>query len=224
MSSLIGDIVAQEAQGIGVTLSASEVDAFERYAAELKKWNRKVNLTAIIKDREIAIKHFVDSLNLAPYLSAGDRLLDIGSGAGLPIIPLKIIRPEIAMLSVDAVAKKIHFQRHIIRLLNLHKIEAVHTRIEELHKSRGNSFTVITSRAFTRLDRFVDLAAPLLAEGGVLIAMKGEQAECEILASDNSLYASGFAVVSVQRYALPENMGERVLTFLKSCKAALNKG
>ena len=219
MSSLVGEIVAREAQLIGLTLSTGEIGAFERYAVELKKWNSKVNLTAIIKDREIAIKHFLDSLNLAQYLSANDRLLDIGSGAGLPVIPLKIIRPGISMISVDAVAKKIHFQRHIIRLLDLKKIEAVHARVEELHKTERNSFTVITSRAFTRLDRFVALAAPLLAEDGVLIAMKGEQAECEISASDDSLKTGGFAVVSVQRYTLPENMGERVLTFLKSSKA-----
>ena len=219
MSSVVGDIVAREAQLIGLTLPTGEVGAFERYAVELKKWNSKVNLTAIIKDREIAIKHFIDSLHLAEYLSPGARLLDIGSGAGLPVIPLKIISPDIAMVSVDAVAKKIHFQRHIIRLLELKNIEAVHARIEELHTTERNSFTIITSRAFTRLDRFVALAAPLLAEGGVLIAMKGAQAECEIAASDDGLQTGGFAVVSVQRYRLPENMGERVLTFLKSSKA-----
>lgn len=220
MSSLIGDILAREAASIGLTLSTQEIGAFECYADELKKWNNKVNLTAIIKDREIAIKHFVDSLHLTPHLSAGDRLLDIGSGAGFPIIPVKIIRPDISMVSVDAVAKKINFQRHIIRVLHLRNIEAVHARIEEFHKTRSNSFTVITSRAFTRIDHFVALAAPLLAEDGVLIAMKGEQAEQEISASDVGLLAGGFSVVSVQRYTLPENMGERVLTFLKQSKVA----
>ena len=220
MSLSIGDIVAQESQLIGLPLTASAIEAFERYAAELKKWNLKFNLTAITNDREIAIKHFLDSLIIAPHLTVDDRLLDIGSGAGFPIIPLKIVRPDVSMVSVDAVEKKIHFQRHIIRLLDLKKIEAVHTRIEELHKTELNSFTVITARAFTRLDRFVALAAPLLAEGGVLIAMKGEEVECEVSASDNSLKASGFTVASIQRYTLPENKGERVLTFLKSSKAA----
>ncbi len=215
MSSLIGDIVAREAHALQLSLSSEEIDLFERYAAELIKWNSKVNLTAITKDKEIAIKHFIDSLSLAPYITAGDRLLDIGSGAGLPIIPLKIIRPEISMVSVDAVAKKIHFQRHVIRILNLKNIEAIHARIEELHKPHRNSFSVITSRAFTRLDRFVALAAPLLAEGGVLIAMKGEQADDEIAASDETVHAGGFTVVSVHRYSLPHNMGERVLTFIK---------
>lgn len=218
MHSIIGEIVEQEARSMGIAISDREIDCFERYAAELKKWNNKVNLTAITKDKEIAVKHFVDSLSLATFLSADDRLLDIGSGAGLPIIPLKIIRADIPMVSVDAVAKKIHFQRHVIRTLGLQKIEAIHARIEELQNTHLSSFSIITSRAFTRLDRFVSLAAPLLSEGGVLIAMKGDQADGEIAASDELVQADGFVVTSIQRYVLPYNMGERVLTFLKKSK------
>lgn len=220
MSSVIGGIVAQEAHMFGLQLSADEIDSFVLYADELKKWNSKVNLTAIVKDKEIAVKHFVDSLSLAPYISASDRLLDIGSGAGLPIIPLKIINPEIAMVSVDAVAKKIHFQRHIIRVLKLQNIEALHARIEKLHETYSHAFSIITSRAFTRLDRFVSLAAPLLAEGGTLIAMKGDGAESEIAASDELFDTGGFTITSIQRYTLPLGMGERVLTFIKQGKAA----
>lgn len=219
MASIIGDIVALEAESMGLPISNQEIQAFELYAAEMKKWNNKVNLTAITKDKEIAVKHFVDSLNLAPYITASDRLLDIGSGAGLPIIPLKIIKSDTAMVSVDAVAKKIHFQRHVIRTLNLQNIEAVHARIEEFSKKHPHSFSVITSRAFTRLDRFVSLAAPLLAEGGVLIAMKGDRAEGEIAESDEIVTASGFAIASVHRYTLPYSMGERALTFIKQVKA-----
>lgn len=219
MRSTIGDIVKLETRLMGLPLSDHEIESLEVYADELKKWNKKVNLTAITKDSEIAIKHFVDSLTLVPHITASDRLLDIGSGAGLPIIPLKIVRPEIPMVSVDAVAKKIHFQRHIARVLNLRNMEAIHSRIEELHKTHPHFFSVITSRAFTRLDRFVSLAAPLLSDGGVLIAMKGDQAEGEIAASDELVSAGGFSVVSVQRYKLPQNMGERVLTFLKQSKA-----
>ena len=218
MSPLIGNIVAQEAKEMRLLLSAHEITSLETYAAELVKWNSKVNLTAITDHKEIAIKHFVDSLALAQYITPADRMLDIGSGAGLPIIPLKIIRPDTAMVSVDAIAKKIHFQRHIIRLLNLQNIEAIHARIETLHKTQGNSFSVITSRAFTRLDRFVSLAVPLLADGGVLIAMKGEQADHEITASDKTIHENGFMITGVHRYTLPYSMGDRVLMFTQQCK------
>lgn len=219
MSSTIGEIIGQEAESLKLRLSTQEIKAFESYSAELKKWNSKVNLTAITKDRDIAVKHFIDSLSLVPYLREGDRLLDIGSGAGLPIIPLKIVRPDIPMISVDAVSKKIHFQRHVIRVLNLQNIEAIHARIEELHKTHGHTFSIITSRAFTRLDRFVALAGPLLSDGGVLIAMKGEQADDEILATSDGVHADGFAVTAIKRYSLPLGMGERVLTFIKRSKA-----
>jgi 16S rRNA (guanine527-N7)-methyltransferase len=215
MRSIIGDIIDREAKSIGLLLSDNEIASFELYATELKKWNNKVNLTNITIDKEIAIKHFIDSLILAPYITANDSLLDIGSGAGLPVIPLKIIMPEIKMVSVDAVAKKIHFQRHIARTLKFTNIEAIHSRIEELHKSHRNSFSVITSRAFTSLDRFITLAAPLLAEGGVLIAMKGEQANDVIAVSDENDYSGGFTVVRIHPYTLPQNMGERALIFLK---------
>jgi len=220
MSSVIGDIVAQEARAIGLLLSSQEVHAFEMYAAELLKWNSKVNLTAITKEKEIAVKHFVDSLSIAGHLSDDDRLLDIGSGAGLPIIPLKIVKPSVAMVSVDAVAKKINFQRHVIRTLALKNIEALHARVESLHKTHPHYFSVITSRAFTRLDRFVSLAAPLLAENGTLIAMKGEGAGDEIAESNDIVTAGGFTITSIQSYTLPYNMGKRVLTFLKLGKAA----
>ena len=220
MHSVIGDIVVQEATALGLSLSEHEIRSFELYASELRKWNSKVNLTAITKDAEVAVKHFVDSLSLAPYLKAEDRLLDIGSGAGLPTIPLKIIRPDISMTSVDAVAKKIHFQRHIIRLLNLQHIEVIHARIENLHATHAHAFNIITSRAFTRLDRFVELAAPLLADDGMLIAMKGRQAEGEIAESDDAVSKHGFVITSVHHYTLPYNMGERVLTFLKRSEAA----
>lgn len=219
MQSIIGHMVAREAESLGLTLSACEIEAFDRYADELKKWNRKVNLTSITKDQEIAIKHFVDSLSLVPYITAGVRLLDIGSGAGLPVIPLKILRPDVPMVSVDAVAKKIHFQRHIIRVLNLQNMEAVHARIEDLHKTESQSFNVITSRAFTRLDRFVSLAGPLLADDGMMIAMKGDQADDEIASSDDILQAAGFTVTSIVRYTLPFGMGGRVLTCIQKSKA-----
>ncbi|MHB8121509.1 MAG: 16S rRNA (guanine(527)-N(7))-methyltransferase RsmG [Desulfuromonadaceae bacterium] len=220
MNSIISNILSRETGALGLSLSPQQLALFEAYAAELIKWNKKVNLTAITKDDEIAIKHFVDSLSIAHYITAGDRLLDIGSGAGLPILPLKIINPETVMVSVDAVAKKIHFQRHVIRVLGLQNIEAIHTRIEDLHKAHRHSFSVITSRAFTRLDRFVSLAAPLLAEGGVLIAMKGGQADNEIAAADDVVHSGGFTVDSIRRYSLPLGMGERVLTFIKQSKAA----
>lgn len=220
MYSIIGEIVKREAKSIGIFLSDQQIKDFEVYAVELIKWNNKVNLTAITKPEDIAIKHFVDSFYLASKINENDYLLDIGSGAGFPVIPLKILRPEIAMLSVDAVAKKINFQRHIIRILHLQLIGATHSRVEDLQNTYCRAFSVITSRAFTRLDHFVALAEPLLAEDGVLVALKGALANDEISVSNDIVRASGFTITSVSHYILPQNMGTRALIFIKRSNSA----
>jgi 16S rRNA (guanine527-N7)-methyltransferase len=218
--SMIADLLVRESANMGLTLSSENISAFETFASELIKWNRKVNLTAITAENEIAIKHFIDCLHLAPYILNDDILLDIGSGGGLPVIPLKIVKPETTMVSVDAVGKKINFQRHVIRLLGLQKIEALHSRIEDLHKTHLGKFSLITSRAFTRLDHFVSLAAPLLAENGRIIAMKGSSADDEITISNDILKSLGFTITSHHSYKLPANMGNRVLAVMMSCKPA----
>jgi len=223
-SSLIARILSSECKDLGFPITEDDIHAFTVLSAELKKWNSRINLTAITDDREITVKHFVDSLHLATLITGEDRLLDIGSGAGFPIIPLKIARPATSMMSVDCVAKKINFQRHIIRSLELNGIDAIHARVEDIAKTYERSFTVIVSRAFTRLDHFVELAAPLLAADGRLIAMKGADVEDEITASGAVLSALGFTVTMTYRYSLPYCMGERTLTVLKPCQAALNKG
>lgn len=214
---MMAEILKREAPP-GLNLSDENINSFELFARELVHWNSKINLTSITAEDEIAIKHFIDCLYLAPHVLDQDLVLDIGSGGGLPVIPLKIVKPETTMLSVDAVAKKINFQKHIIRLLGLQKIEAVHARIEDLHKTAANKFSLITSRAFTRLDNFVSLAAPLLAENGRLIAMKGSAGDDEIAVSDSVLNKLGFTITAQYPYQLPGNRGARLLVVLKACK------
>lgn len=219
---MIRDILLSATKEMGLMLSDEIINSFELFASELKKWNRRLNLTTITNNHEIAIKHLVDSLHMAEYVCDEDSLLDLGSGAGLPVIPLKIIKPDTVMLSVDAVAKKIHFQRHVIRLLNLQGIEALHARVEDLPDQYANYFSIITSRAFTRLDNFVALAAPFLARGGRLIAMKGARVEEEIAACNNTLHELGFTVTAIHPYILPDNMGAHSLVEVMAREAAKN--
>lgn len=204
---------------MGMELSEESLQAFELFADELKKWNRKVNLTSICKDADIAIKHIIDSLIFAACVKDSDLVLDIGSGAGVPAIPLKIARPAVRVVSVDAVGKKIFFQRHVARLLALKGFEALHTRIEELHASHAGRFDVITSRAFSSLGMFVSLAAPMLKSGGRMIAMKGPHADIEFEKSGDELRHLGFEICSVDRYSLPMNKGERSLVTITAVNA-----
>ncbi|MDA8415145.1 MAG: 16S rRNA (guanine(527)-N(7))-methyltransferase RsmG [Desulfobacteraceae bacterium] len=204
---------------MGMSLSEECLQSCELFAVELKKWNLKVNLTSIIKDADVAVKHIIDSLVFARCVNDGDYLLDIGSGAGVPAIPLKIARPAVRVVSVDAVGKKILFQRHIARLLALQDFEAVHSRIENLHSSHGNRFDVITSRAFSRLDTFVVLAAPLLKSGGRIIAMKGPQVDGELGRDAEGLRSLGFEINAVDLYSLPMDKGERSLVTVTAVNA-----
>jgi 16S rRNA (guanine527-N7)-methyltransferase len=200
-------------------LSEECKQSFELFATELKKWNRKINLTAICKDTDIAVKHVIDSIFFAESVRSDNTLLDIGSGAGIPAIPLKIVNPHISVVSVDAVGKKIMFQRHVARLLRLDKFEALHARVETLHFTRAGFFDVITSRAFSRLDTFVALAAPLLKDGGRMIAMKGPEVQAEIASAAEDLYALGFEISSVKNYSLPMNKGSRCLVTISAVNA-----
>lgn len=198
---------------MGLSVSEENLLAFELFAGELRKWNRTINLTAIKREDEIAVKHIIDSLVCAGYVSDDERLLDIGSGAGFPAIPLKMVRPSVQVTSVDAVGKKILFQRHISRLLKLEGFEALHARVEAMAETHGRGFDVIVSRAFSRLDQFAALAAPLLSERGRMIAMKGP-AVAEELRGEDGLLKLGFEIEAVHPYSLPLGFGERNLIVL----------
>jgi 16S rRNA (guanine527-N7)-methyltransferase len=168
----------------------------------------------------MAMKHSSDALVCAGAVRDDERVLDIGSGAGVPAIPLKIVKPGVPVTSVDAVGKKILFQRHVARLLKFAGFEAIHARVEELCGTHGYGFDLITSRAFSRLEQFVGLAAPLLSGTGRLVAMKGPGVADEIKADEERLTALGFEIVSITPYRLPFNRGERNLVVIKPRKAA----
>jgi 16S rRNA (guanine527-N7)-methyltransferase len=217
---VIGQMLKQRAQEMGLLLSEENVQAFELYVAELKKWNKKVNLTAITADGEIVVKHIIDSLVFAEHVHDSESVLDIGSGAGLPAIPLKIVKPMISVVSVDAVGKKILFQRHVARLLKFNCFEAMHARVESMLETGNRRFDVITSRAFSQLEQFVVLSAPLLAMGGRMIAMKGPSAIEEIKKSEEILDTLGFKLSAIHSYKLPSNAGERNLIIIARCESA----
>jgi 16S rRNA (guanine527-N7)-methyltransferase len=203
------------ATSFAIELSAQELGLFDLFAEELKKWNRKINLTAIKDDREIVIKHFADSLSLLGCLKKTGKLLDIGSGGGFPAIPLKILLPELPVVSVDAVEKKILFQRHAARVLQLQEFTALHARVEDLPKSYAAQFDTIVSRAFADLPLFITLALPLLKPTGQIIAMKGREGREEALAAEKSLAGLGAKIVDCIHLRLPSSGAERFLVVVE---------
>lgn len=165
------------ADGLGLNLEAEQIDRLMGYLELLDKWGRTYNLTAIRDRRSAVDRHLLDSLAVNAFL-AGDRVLDVGTGAGLPGIPLAIVNPGKTFVLLDRSSKKIRFVRQAIMSLGLKNAEAVAARVEDFAPEAP--FDAVLARAFASLADIWGGAAPLLAPGGRVLAMKGQWPEAEI--------------------------------------------
>jgi len=182
------------------------VEQFLRYRQELLDWNTRINLTAITDPEEVLIKHFLDSLSLLTvYDRPGARLLDIGAGAGFPGLPLKIMRPQWQVVLLEATGKKVTFLRHMIEVLQLEGVEAVHGRAEELGRKAEYraSFDVVTARAVASLPTLLEYAAPFCRVGGqIILPKKGELAK-ELVQGKRAAHQLGLAFKADVAVTLP---------------------
>ena len=214
MNQAAKDLLINGARELGITLTGAQLVSLNLFAEELKKWNRKINLTAITDDEGIAVKHLVDSLSLLQVVHGPGRLLDIGSGGGFPCIPVKIALPDLDIVSVDAVVKKISFQKQAVRLLNLVHFNAMHVRAETLADDYADSFDWVVSRAFSDLPSFVAMALPLLKSDGRIVAMKGRSAAEEVAAAEAPLAKLGAQVEKIHEFLLPGSGDARALVVI----------
>lgn len=187
------------------------------YLEEMLRWNRSINLTAINDPEEALEKHLVDSLTLIPLLQGDELLLDMGSGAGLPGIPIKIALPDLQILSIDSVTKKIVFQQHVSRFLALRTFKTQACRIESLaaNPEYRHLFDVVTARALTHLSQLMKMAEPFLTPDGRLLAMKGPEGDKELEESVAVMHDCCFEVEKIIRTNLPVSHAERTLIVLK---------
>jgi 16S rRNA (guanine527-N7)-methyltransferase len=167
-------IEAQLSDGLvqmGIGLDATQQDRLLAYLRLIEKWNRVHNLTAVREPERMVVHHLLDSLSVLPYIAQAASLLDVGTGAGLPGIPLAIARPDMEVTLLDASHKKATFLRHVKSQLGLHNVHVVCERVEKW--SPAALFDIVVSRAFAELVDFVLQAKHLAAPGGTLVAMKG---------------------------------------------------
>ena len=194
-----------------IYLTQEKIAGLTLYLEELLRWNRRINLTAI-QDADTAIeKHIIDSLLILKY--AGDRecLLDVGSGAGLPGVPLALVEQKLRVLSVDSSGKKINFQRHIKRQLQLHNFEPINRRIEQLQLAKQASCDLIVSRAFSSIETFVACSWSFQQEGGLWVAMKGPEGEKEVARLKDSALSKKLKDIKLISYNLPLSKVQRTV-------------
>ncbi|MEO8297052.1 MAG: 16S rRNA (guanine(527)-N(7))-methyltransferase RsmG [Burkholderiales bacterium] len=211
MSDALMSRLRAGAQTLGLTLDAQQLDQLLAYLALLARWNKTYNLTAIRDPEQMLVQHLLDSLAvIAPLVGhtheQPSRLLDVGSGGGLPGVVLAIARPELAVTCVDTVGKKATFIRQVAAELHLPNLQARHARVEALQEA---AFDVITARAFASLTDLVRLTRALLSPGGVWMAMKGQHPVDELAA-----LPADVAVFHVEPLLVPELGAERCLVWM----------
>ena len=208
------------AQQFNLTLTTDQLAAFDHYSRELIAWNQRVNLTRIVAPEEIEVKHFLDSLSVClalPDLSASFSLVDVGSGAGFPGLPLKIALPAIRLTLVESIGKKTAFLQHMVDLLRLPGVTVLTARAEEVGRQppHRQQYDVAVARAVTSLPALAECTLPLVKVGGLVIVQKGQPPTDEIKAAANALGILGGRVRRVLPVAVPGLNAERRLIVIE---------
>ncbi len=199
-------LLAATSAAWGLSLNDHQLAQFRVYADELAAWNAHTNLTAIGDREGVYVRHFLDSLALAPHLGPDpDPLIDLGTGAGFPGLPLKLLRPELALTLVDSIGKKTAFLSHLVDQLGLRDVRIITGRAEELGRNPAERehYGVVTARAVADLRVLAEYGLPLLRVGGRLLAPKGAAAREEAAAAARAIGLLGGAPATVEPVTLP---------------------
>jgi len=210
-------LLREGAHEFGVELSEKQVSLFALFLDGLCLWNQRMNLTGISERREMMIKLLLDPLVALPYLPLGGTILDVGSGAGIPGLPLKIARQELEVHLLESKAKKVSFLRNIIRKLGLTGIAAYEGRAEKRPTPSGlfPSYDVVTARALAPLRKTITICSPYPTQGSLLVTFKASKVNQEIQDSERLLEGLHLGVSKRISYRLPETGGSRYLVILK---------
>ncbi len=211
----IREILANGAEELGIDLSDKQIDLFLQYLDNLKKWNERINLTAIKDDREIIINHFLDSISIVPLIDNTKNMLDIGSGGGFPGIPLKIVCPRLRVTLVDSVNKKVSFLKNAIRKLALEDIEAVWGRAEDSENNIPRLyFDYVVNRAVGSISDTILLSLPYVTQEGQIILMRGKKG-AEEWCQESQEFKDKYDLLEIREFVLPYTDSERIIIILR---------
>lgn len=214
----MSDTLASQALKLGIVLNEEMIQQFRLYQELLLEWNERMNLTAITDPVDIRNKHFMDSLTcVLPLDKASGKLIDIGTGAGLPGIPIKIARPGLTVTLMDSLNKRITFLNEVIARLGLTDIGAIHGRAEEnaRKKQHRESYDYAFARAVAKLNVLCEYCLPYVKTGGLFISQKGSDYEQEVLNSKEAIRKLGGVVEDILPVTIPDTDFQRVLIVIR---------
>lgn len=208
---------------INIELDDNKIEKFYNYMNLLLEWNEKINLTAITEPNEVILKHFVDSATILKYIENDMKVVDVGTGAGFPGIPLNIINNKAKYTLVDSLNKRINFLNDVIDKIELKNIKAEHSRIEDFAKNNKESYDIATSRAVASLNILLEYLLPLVKVGGICICMKGSNIKEEIENSTKALEILGGKIEKIEEITLPDSDIVRNIIIIRKVKNTPNK-
>ena len=217
--------MSKKSKILGVRFSVEQIEQFYKYMNLLIEWNEKMNLTAITEPKEIILKHFIDSITILKYIDDNSKLVDVGTGAGFPGVPLSIMNPTLKITLVDSLNKRLIFLQEVVKELNLKNIEIVHARAEEFgqNKNYREKFDIATSRAVANLATLSEYLVPLVKIGGKIISMKASNAKEEINDAQKAIEVLGGKIEKIEEFDLPESdIGRTIIIIDKNkCTPAI---
>lgn len=212
---------------LNIELDDMQKDKFIQYKEMLKEWNEKINITAIVDDKEIDIKHFLDSLtpSILNIFNGSQKIIDIGTGGGFPGLPLKIIYPNLNVTLLDSLNKRIIFLNEVINSLHLKDIQAIHGRAEELGRKEEyrEVYDICVSRAVASLDTLSEYCIPFVKNGGYFLSMKGPDVEEELENSKNAIEKLGGRILKIEKIQIPESDIVHSLILIKKIRETPTK-
>lgn len=224
--SPLEQLLYESCKKINVELNEKQISQFMDYKDMLLEWNEKMNLTAITDEREIMLKHFADCLMICSDLNLdGKKVIDVGTGAGFPGVPVKIARPGAEMTLLDSLNKRINFLKELSEKLGLENVDCVHMRAEDggADKNLRESFDLCISRAVANLAVLSEYCLPFVRVGGTFISMKGPDVEEEVNEAKKAIKVLGGEIKAIKKMEIPETDIVHSLIFIEKVKPTPSK-
>lgn len=215
----------QNAEKINISIKEDKVIKFKKYMDLLLEWNKKINLTSITDEDDIILKHFIDSLTIEKYVDPKQSVIDIGTGAGFPGIPLKIMNDNVEVTLMDSLNKRINFLNEVIKKLDLKNITTIHSRAEDLAKDNNyrERYDVAVSRAVANLSTLSEYMLPFVKVGGKCICMKGSNIDEERKIAEKAINMLGGKIVNIENFKLANTDNERNIIIIEKIRKTDSK-